>query len=94
MAIIFFIVSGVILVLSLVWVRSRQRRKYVIHVKIDQCRGCKRCVRRCRHHVLEVLGKKENHPYTVVKNPSQCTACKHCIAECRFNALTLVKRDE
>jgi ferredoxin len=71
--------------------RRRQRRNKTIRVVKERCTGCRRCVKRCSHHVLEAV-KTNAGTYVVVKNPDRCTACGDCIGKCRFNALELVER--
>jgi NAD-dependent dihydropyrimidine dehydrogenase PreA subunit len=71
--------------------RKRKRRNKVIHVVENNCTGCRRCVKRCQHHVLEMSGT-ETKIYAAVKYPDMCTACGDCLDKCRSNALNLIER--
>jgi NAD-dependent dihydropyrimidine dehydrogenase PreA subunit len=57
----------------------------------NNCSGCGRCVKRCSHHVLEMV-EDETGLHAAVKYPDRCTACGDCLDKCKFNALNLVKR--
>jgi NAD-dependent dihydropyrimidine dehydrogenase PreA subunit len=70
---------------------KKKRRNKVIRVVEDNCTGCQRCVKRCSHHVLEIISD-EKRARVVVKNPDRCTACGDCIGKCKFNALEVVER--
>jgi NAD-dependent dihydropyrimidine dehydrogenase PreA subunit len=57
----------------------------------SNCTGCRRCVKRCRRHVLEVV-EDEAGKHATVKYPDKCTACGDCLGRCKFNALKLIGR--
>ncbi|MDR0686004.1 MAG: 4Fe-4S dicluster domain-containing protein [Dysgonamonadaceae bacterium] len=71
--------------------RRRRRRRKIIFVSDCICVGCRRCVRRCRHDVLEAL-KGERGTRVTVKRPERCTACGKCIDKCMYGALKLIER--
>ncbi|MCM1312060.1 MAG: ferredoxin family protein [Bacteroides sp.] len=94
MTTVIIVLSSIFIGLQIIhFIRHRQRRNYRICVDKDKCKGCTRCVRRCRHKVLDIEKQDGVRPYATVKKPSQCTACAHCINECKFNALKLVKKE-
>ncbi|GAP72909.1 ATP-binding protein [Candidatus Symbiothrix dinenymphae] len=66
--------------------RHARGRNRVIHVIDGNCTGCGRCVKRCQHHVLELV-KDENGTHAVVKQPDRCSACGDCLPKCKFSAL-------
>ncbi|MDR1675695.1 MAG: 4Fe-4S dicluster domain-containing protein [Tannerella sp.] len=71
--------------------RRRKNRNKVICVVESHCTGCRRCVRKCPHHVLE-MAENETGRHAVVKYPGKCTACGDCLGKCKFSALKLVER--
>ncbi|MDR3366542.1 MAG: 4Fe-4S binding protein [Prevotellaceae bacterium] len=88
-----YIIVGIVLVL---WTlgglyRRRKNRNKIICVVESSCTGCRRCVKRCTHHVLEAV-KNEAGVRVVVKYPDKCTACGDCLSKCKFNALKLIER--
>jgi NAD-dependent dihydropyrimidine dehydrogenase PreA subunit len=88
-----YIVAGTILVLWTIGGVHRHRRgkNKVVHVVENNCTGCKRCLKWCKHKVLEMVSD-ENGTRIAVKYPDKCTACGDCIGVCKFNALEMVKR--
>ncbi|MDR0748385.1 MAG: 4Fe-4S binding protein [Tannerellaceae bacterium] len=85
------IASSLSLILVLCYFRNKRAKRKVIRVIDDNCTGCRRCIKRCRHKVLEITGGEESH-LVAVKYPEKCTACRDCILVCKFNALELVRR--
>lgn len=71
--------------------RKEKRRNQLVHVIENNCTRCRSCLKKCNHHVLEMIND-ENGMHLEVKNPDQCTGCGDCISVCRFNALELVQR--
>jgi NAD-dependent dihydropyrimidine dehydrogenase PreA subunit len=71
--------------------RKRKNRNKVICVVDSNCTGCRRCVKRCQRHVLEVV-EDEAGKRAAVKYPDKCTACGDCLGKCKFNALKLIER--
>jgi ferredoxin len=57
----------------------------------SNCTGCRRCVKRCSHHVLGMV-KNESGTHVAVKYPDKCTACGDCLRKCKFNALQLIEQ--
>lgn len=72
------------------YVRNRRRKKKTISVVRENCVGCKCCVKKCMHNVLEVVQTPEG-PRVEVKAPERCRACGHCVAACPFHALELIE---
>jgi NAD-dependent dihydropyrimidine dehydrogenase PreA subunit len=88
-----YIILGIVVVLWIVGNLNRHKRakNAVIYVDKNSCVGCQRCIKRCKHKVLEKVND-ENGTRVVVKNPNKCTACGDCISGCRYDALRLVER--
>jgi NAD-dependent dihydropyrimidine dehydrogenase PreA subunit len=57
----------------------------------SNCTGCRRCVKRCSRHVLEMV-EDGTGIHAAVKYPDKCTACENCLDKCKFNALKLIER--
>jgi ferredoxin len=72
--------------------RAHKNRNKVICVFKSNCTGCRCCVKRCSHHVLEII-EDETGIHAAVKYPNKCTACGDCIGKCKFNALKLTERN-
>jgi len=94
MNIVFYIVGGLILV----WIigniiRKKQRQGKIIHIVEGTCTGCKKCLKTCRHNVLEAV-KSEKCTYLVVKNPNNCNACGNCVKACKFKALEIINKND
>jgi ferredoxin len=90
---IVYISAGIALVL---WIagnlhRRKKSRNKVIRVVDNRCIRCRRCIKGCSRHVLEMV-RDETESHVAVKDPDRCTACGDCIKKCRFNALELVER--
>jgi NAD-dependent dihydropyrimidine dehydrogenase PreA subunit len=71
--------------------RHKKGRNKIIHVVEDNCTGCRRCLKRCRHHVLDTVSDEKGAP-VYVKNPAHCTACGDCLSGCKFKALVLMEK--
>ncbi|MDR0414294.1 MAG: 4Fe-4S dicluster domain-containing protein [Prevotellaceae bacterium] len=71
--------------------RREKNKNRVIYVAVDRCIGCRRCVKRCSRHVLEMVND-EAGAHVEVKYPGKCTACGDCLGKCKFNALKMVDR--
>jgi NAD-dependent dihydropyrimidine dehydrogenase PreA subunit len=88
-------IGGAIILLWLIggiFHKLREKNK-VIHVIEDKCNGCQRCLKRCHHHVLDVVCH-EKGAHVVVKYPDNCTACGDCVSTCKFNALEMIERNK
>ncbi|MDR1343618.1 MAG: 4Fe-4S dicluster domain-containing protein [Prevotellaceae bacterium] len=88
-----YIAIGAVLLL---WIafnlhRRRKNRNKIICVVASSCTGCRRCVKRCQRHVLEVV-EDEAGKHAAVKHPDKCTACGDCLGKCKFGALKLIER--
>jgi NAD-dependent dihydropyrimidine dehydrogenase PreA subunit len=88
-----YIVTGIVLML---WIsgslyRRHKNRNKIIYVDKNRCTGCLRCLKRCQHHVLELV-EDETGKRATVKYPDKCTACGDCLDKCKFNALKLIER--
>lgn len=88
---IVYIILGSVLLLWLLGgtYRHIKGKNKIIHVVESNCTGCQRCIKRCRHRVLEAV-KEEQGVRIVVKNPDKCSACGNCTGVCKFKALELV----
>jgi NAD-dependent dihydropyrimidine dehydrogenase PreA subunit len=73
--------------------RRINRRSKIIYAIEDNCTGCGKCVKRCHHHVLEVI-KDEKGTCIAVKNLDKCSACGDCVDVCKFKALEIVGRQK
>lgn len=84
----------IILVCMVIWagyMKYRRATKKTINIVRENCVGCKHCVEKCRHDVLEVVQTPEG-PRVEVKDPERCKACGHCVAACPFHALQLIEK--
>jgi NAD-dependent dihydropyrimidine dehydrogenase PreA subunit len=81
----------ILLMISIKLHQKQNRRNKVIYVAENNCSGCRRCVKRCSRHVLEMV-KNETGIHAVVRYPDKCSACGDCLGKCKFNALKLVER--
>jgi NAD-dependent dihydropyrimidine dehydrogenase PreA subunit len=81
----------VLLTISVKLYQKKKRRNKVICVVESNCTGCRRCIKRCIHRVLETVNN-ETGIHAAVKYPDKCTACGDCLGKCKFNALKLIKR--
>ncbi|MDR0429535.1 MAG: 4Fe-4S binding protein [Tannerellaceae bacterium] len=88
----YIITSGVVLlIITLSYFRNKRAKSKIIHVIENNCIGCRRCVKKCRHKALEMATGEVNKLVTL-KYPDRCTACKDCIIVCKCGALELVDR--
>lgn len=67
------------------------QKSKVVHVVDNQCTGCKRCMKRCHHKVLDLVDDSIG-AHIAVEYPERCTACGDCVTVCKFNALELIDR--
>ena len=73
--------------------RHVRGRGKVVRIIAENCTGCRKCLKRCRHHVFEMV-KDEQGTHVIVKNPNKCTACGDCVNSCKFNALGIVDKNK
>jgi ferredoxin len=86
---VYYIIGSLILIWMLCSiVRHRRRRGKVVRVIEENCTGCKRCLKKCRHNVLESV-QDEYGTHIIVRNPNKCTACSDCVSACKFKALEI-----
>jgi NAD-dependent dihydropyrimidine dehydrogenase PreA subunit len=71
--------------------RRISRRSKIIYAVEENCSGCKKCLKYCRHNVLAAI-KGENGTHITLKNPTCCTACGDCVRACKFNALKIIEK--
>ena len=71
--------------------RRKRAKSRVVHVVDNQCTGCKRCMKRCHHKVLDLVDDSTG-AHIAVEYPERCTACGDCVTVCKFNALELIDR--
>ncbi|MDR0348579.1 MAG: 4Fe-4S binding protein, partial [Tannerella sp.] len=85
-----YIITGSLLLLIMILshFRSKRAKNKIIRVIGDNCTGCQRCIKKCRHKALETVTGEEGR-FVVLKYPERCTACRDCIIVCKFNALEL-----
>jgi NAD-dependent dihydropyrimidine dehydrogenase PreA subunit len=90
---IVYIAGSVIVLLWLIGgiYRHLRGRNKVVHAVENNCTGCKRCLKWCKHKVLEMVSD-ETGTHIAVKYPDKCTACGDCVSICKFNALEIVER--
>ncbi|MDR2313774.1 MAG: 4Fe-4S binding protein [Spirochaetaceae bacterium] len=87
---VIYVIVGVII---LFWIfggiyRHLRGRNKILHIIEENCTGCKRCLKMCKHKALNIIND-ENETHIVV-NTDRCTSCGDCISVCKFNALELV----
>ncbi|MDR0363623.1 MAG: 4Fe-4S binding protein [Bacteroidales bacterium] len=82
------------LIIILSYFRNKRAKNKVIHVIDNNCTGCRRCLKKCRHKALEMVNGETSNRHVILKHPEKCTACKDCIIACKFNALELVDRKQ
>lgn len=92
---IILLTVALIALATLIYLRGRKAKRYVISVDEKRCAGCGRCTMECRHQVLGMSTKasSDGRPCATVKHPEQCTACGHCTKVCRHNALCLERKE-
>ena len=88
---IIILASVALLMIILAHFRNKRAKSKVVRVINDQCTGCQRCLKKCRHKALEIVGNGKEQRI-VVSHPEKCTACRDCILVCKFHALELVGR--
>lgn len=86
------IIVGVVVVL---WIaggiyRHQRGKNKIIQVVDENCTGCQRCLKQCRHRVLDRVSE-EKGAHVFVKNPNNCTGCGDCLSACKFEALELIE---
>lgn len=64
-------------------------RKKEVHVIDNNCARCGNCIRKCNHHVLELV-RDEKGTHIEVRHPSMCSGCGDCVNACKFKALEFV----
>lgn len=67
------------------------KKNKVVQVIDSMCARCRNCLKKCHHHVLDMVND-EKGSHLIVKYPDRCTGCGDCINTCKFNALELVDR--
>ena len=72
---------------------NKRAKKKIIRVIDNNCTGCRRCLKKCRHQALDMVNN-ENIQHVTLKYPEKCTACGDCVAVCKFKALRLVNREQ
>jgi NAD-dependent dihydropyrimidine dehydrogenase PreA subunit len=71
---------------------KRQNKKNKVVQSIDNnCARCRVCIKKCRHHVLDMVND-QNGSHIVVKYSDSCSGCGDCVNACKFKALELVER--
>jgi NAD-dependent dihydropyrimidine dehydrogenase PreA subunit len=85
-------VSLLLLIIVSSYFRNKRKKNKVICVVNDNCTGCQRCLKKCRHNALGIIDGDVGR-CVVLKQPEKCTACRDCIIVCKFNALELIRRE-
>ena len=85
-------ISIVSLVVVLIYFRNKRAKTKVVRIVDENCTGCQRCLKKCRHKALEMVTDETGRRVVTLKYPDKCTACRDCIIVCKFNALELVDR--
>lgn len=86
------IASSLILIIIISYSRNKRTKSRVVRVIDNNCTGCQRCLKKCRHKALKMRNSETGRH--VVLNPDKCTACGDCLVVCKFNALELVNRKQ
>ena len=81
--------SALFLLFSFKYLHDTKRaNNKVVQISEDKCTNCRRCLKKCRRHVIDSVNDE-----IVVKYPNQCTACGDCVVVCKFGALSIVQRN-
>ena len=70
---------------------NKRVKNKIISISDNNCIRCRRCIKKCRHKILELVDDDFGQHITL-KYPEKCTACGNCVAVCNFNALKLASR--
>jgi NAD-dependent dihydropyrimidine dehydrogenase PreA subunit len=84
-----YYIGGALIALWLI--RHMHRRGKTICVRDENCTGCRKCIKKCRHKVL-APASEEKGAHVFVTNQEKCTACGDCISVCKFNALEMTRK--
>lgn len=71
--------------------RHIRGRGKIVRIAEENCTGCGKCLKTCRHHVFEMV-KDDMGAHVTVKNPDKCTAYGDCVSRCKFGALETVNK--
>ncbi len=63
---------------------------HIITMDADKCIACGKCVKRCRFHVFEKIGK--GREAVIQMNTSTCVGCELCASTCPTGALKVIDR--
>ena len=61
-----------------------QKKKFLVKVNVELCKGCELCVNVCPQHCLaisEELNAVGTH-FAIVSNSEHCSGCKRCALIC------------
>ena len=87
-----YVFSAIFLLLIVLgYFRSKRAKNKIVHIIINNCTGCQRCLKKCRHNALDMVNN-ETGMYVALKYPEKCTACGDCVIVCKFNALEIENR--
>ena len=90
---LYIVLASLLLFFVLGYSRNKRAKKKVVRIIDNNCTGCRRCIKKCRHKALDTVND-ETEQHIAVKYPEKCTACGDCVAACKFNALELVDRKQ
>ena len=90
---IYVVAASLLLLVILIILRRKRAKNKIVRVIDDNCTGCRRCVKRCRHKVLDLVND-ETGQHIALKYPERCTACRDCVIVCKFKALELTNRKQ
>ncbi|MDR2465823.1 MAG: ferredoxin family protein, partial [Prevotellaceae bacterium] len=72
--------------------RHVRGRGKTVRIAEENCTACGKCLKRCKHHVFEIIKDDAGARRLVLKNPDKCTACGDCVGACKFKVLEIVKK--
>lgn len=87
-------ISSVILLVLLIGGKLHKKRhtkNRIVRVVADNCTRCRSCLKKCNHHVLDMVNDGNGIRIEVI-HPDKCSGCGDCISACRFNALEFGER--
>jgi anaerobic sulfite reductase subunit C len=67
----------------------KKKNKGVAFVNSGKCEGCGKCVKICRHHVLEMV-TIENKKRAIANYINRCTGCGKCIVICPQRSIEII----
>ena len=72
------------------------KKKYIVRIDKERCKGCNLCITVCARDSLETskeLNSKGFH-YAVIQSEDNCTGCKFCAEICPDAAIEIYLEEE